>query len=219
MVKKSISSPLIPEDEVETLVKASIKREKKKLPEKSVPIPMEKPIPKPVKKEVKKEQEKIVKAVKTFEPPKELKKIEFVKTPDIDYEFKRVTKFDLNWYYIKEKFIKLKKWLFSPYTMYANWFNKKFNSPSQKDIDELLELMEDLPKMEQQIKEEYKPNISNLMQHHNTKLPEIKNDVSMKDIEKLFEEMKPALITQIYENVNRENKKRVRKLIIKGVEE
>jgi hypothetical protein len=30
--------------------------------------------------------------------------------------------------------------------------------------------------------------------------------------------MKPVMIAQIYENVNRENKKRIRKLIIKGVE-
>lgn len=217
MVKKSISSPLIPEDEVEDLVKASIKREKKKPVEKIKPIPMEKPAPKPVKKEVKKEQEKIVKAVKALEIPKEPIKIEVVKTPDIEYAFKTVTKFDLNWYYLKEKFIKFKKWLFSPYTIYSNWFNKKFNSPTDNDVKELMELMDSLPQLEKQIKEDI--DVKNLVQPQRVTIPKIKDDISMQDIEKIFEEMKPTLIAQIYENVNRENKKRVRKLIIKGVEE
>lgn len=218
MVKKKESAPLLDEDEVESLVKSSIKREKKKLPEKIAPLPMEKPAPKPVKKEVKKEQDKIIKAIKSIEPLKEPVKIEIEKTPEIEYEFKRVTKFDLNWYYIKEKFVKLKRWLFTPYRIYSEWFNKKFNSPSKKDMDELLELMEGLPKMEQQIKEEYKPNISKLMEHHSLKIPEVKEDISMKEIEKIFDEMKPVMVAQIYENINRENKKRIRKLIIKGVE-
>jgi|WetSurMetagenome_2_1015567.scaffolds.fasta_scaffold36828_2 hypothetical protein len=218
MVKKKDSSPLLDEDEVESLVKSSIKREKKKLPEKIIPLPMENPTPKPVKKEVKKEQDKIVKAIKNLEPPKPEIKFEVVKTPEIEYEFKRVTKFDLNWYYVKEKFVMFKRWLFTPYRLYSDWFNKKFNLPSKKDIDELLELMEDLPKMEQQIKEEYKPNISKLMEHHSLKIPEVKEDISMKEIEKIFDEMKPVMIKQIYENINRENKQRIRKLIIKGVE-
>jgi hypothetical protein len=216
MVKKKDSSPLLDEDEVESLVKSSIKREKKKLPEKIIPLPMEKPAPKPVKKEVKKEQDKIVKAIKNLEPPKPEIKIEVVKTPDIEYEFKRVTKFDLNWYYIKEKFVRLKRWLFTPYRLYSDWFNKKFNSPSKKDMDELLDLMEDIPKMEKQMKEEI--DIQKLMQSPRMKIPEIKEDISMKEIERIFDEMKPVMIAQIYENVNRENKKRIRKLIIKGVE-
>lgn len=217
MVKKSISSPLIPEDEVEQLVKASIKREKKKPLEKIKPIPMEKLAPKPVKKEVKKEQEKIVKAVKALEAPKEPVKIEIVKTPDIEYEFKRVTKFDLNWYYVKEKFVRFKKWLFSPYTLYANWFNKKFNSPTDDDVKELMELMDNLPQLEKQIKEDI--DVKNLVQPQRPIIPKVTDDISMQDIEKIFEEMKPTLVKQIYENVNRENKKRIRKLIIKGVEE
>lgn len=164
MVKKSISSPLIPDDEVDELVKASIKREKKsvkpldsaiagrpKAIEKIKPIPMEKPKPKPVKKEVKREQEKIVKAIKSIEPVKPETKIEVIKTPEIEYEFKKVTRFDLNWYYVKEKFVKFKKWLISPYRHYENWFNKTFNSPSDKDVKELLEIFEDIPKLEQKI--------------------------------------------------------------------
>ena len=52
-----------------------------------------------------------------------------IKTPDIDYVIKEVTRYDLNWYYIKHKFTLFKRWLFSPYTRYVNWWNTKFNIP------------------------------------------------------------------------------------------
>jgi hypothetical protein len=224
MVKNKLSSPLLSDDEVESLVqqadkkaKIPVKRPIKKPAEKIIePLPMEKPKPKPIKKELKKEQEKIVQAIKNLEPEKPEIKLENIKTPDIEYEFKKVTKFDLNWYYLKEKFVRFKKWLGTPYRMYVAWFNKKFNSPSDKDIKEFMDFFDDIPTLEQQIKNDV--NIQELAKTSKTIIPPIKNDISMKEVEKIFEEMKPAIIAQIYENIERENKKRIRKLIIKGVE-
>lgn len=233
MVKKKLSSPLLSDEEVEVLVqqadkkeKAPVKRPVKKPLDEVItgrpkpvekiiePIPMEKPKPKPVKKEVKKEQEKIVQAIKNLEPKKPEIKLEPTKTPDIEYEFKKVTKFDLNWYYLKEKFIRFKRWLGTPYRIYVTWFNKKFNSPSDEDIKEFMDFFEDIPTLEQQIKNDV--NIQELAKSSKTIIPPIKNDISMKEVEKIFEEMKPAIIAQIYANIERENKKRLRELM--GVE-
>lgn len=160
MVKKKDSSPLLSDEEIEDLTKDSIKREKIKRPIKKPienliePKQMEKPKPKPVKKEVKKEQEKIVKALKNNEPITLIKTPEeIIKIPELELVLKIKTKYDLNWYFIKEKFIALKKWIFSPYTIYANWFNKKFNPPKPKPIT-IEDLYEDLPKMENKIHED-----------------------------------------------------------------
>jgi hypothetical protein len=156
MVKKKETSPLLSEDEVENLLKDAEKREapqKKKTIEKiAIPKTIEKK-PKPVKPAVKKEQEKILKDIKKIEPQKEVKPIIIEKTPEIEYVIKTVTKYDLNWYYLKEKLVKFKKWCLKPYTLYANWFNKKFNKPKPKQLT-IEDLYEDLPKMEKQIHED-----------------------------------------------------------------
>jgi hypothetical protein len=159
MVKKKESSPLFSEDEMNDLLKDAEKREapiKKKPIEKIATPKTIAKLPKPVKKEVKKEQEKIVKQIKENEPKKEVKQPIPEKTPDIEYVLKTVTKYDVNWYYLKEKLVKFEKWLVSPYTRYANWFNKKFNSSKievglKHDLVTVEDLYEDLPEMERKI--------------------------------------------------------------------
>lgn len=155
MVKKKDTSPLLSEDEIDILLNDAEKREmpKKKKPIEKITIPktIEKK-PKPIKKEVKKEQEKIVKDIKKIETVKEIKVIP-EKTPEIEYVIKTVTRYDLNWYYLKEKLVAFKKWLLTPYRLYANWFNKKFNKPKSKQL-KIEDLYEDLPKMEKQIHED-----------------------------------------------------------------
>jgi hypothetical protein len=153
MVKKKESSPLFSEDEMNGLLKDAEKREapirKKPIEKIATPKTIAK-LPKPVKKEVKKEQEKIVKQIKENEPKKEVKQSIPEKTPDIEYVLKTVTKYDVNWYYLKEKLVKFEKWLLTPYTLYANWFNRSFNPPKPKPIT-IEDLYEDLPEMERKI--------------------------------------------------------------------
>lgn len=156
MVKKKESSPLFSEDEMNDLLKDAEKREapirKKPIEKIATPKTIAK-LPKPVKKETKKEQEKIVKQIKENEPKKEVKQPITEKTPDIEYVLKTVTKYDINWYYLKEKLVKFEKWLISPYTRYANWFNRSFNPPKPKPIT-VEDLYEDLPSMEKQLHED-----------------------------------------------------------------
>jgi hypothetical protein len=157
MVKKKDSSPLLSDDEVNNLLKDAEKREaptKKKSIEKiALPKTIAK-LPKKVTPKVKKEQEKIVEDIKNLEPKKE-KIVVYEKTPDIEYVLKTVTRYDLNWYYLKEKLMAFKRWILSPYTMYANWFNKSFNKPKEKVVTfkqyTIEDLYEDLPNMEKQI--------------------------------------------------------------------
>jgi hypothetical protein len=219
MVKKTTNQPLLSDDEIEDLLKEEKpKRITKKPIEKiSKPLPMEiseeKPKLKVVKKSTKKAEEDIIKTLKQIEPKKEEVIIPVEKTPDIEYVIKETSRFDLNWYFIKEKFIRFKRWLISPYTRYANWFNKKFNSPKVLKEEIFPENVDDLF---EEIKKDFKPNVSKLMEHHTAKIPIVKEDVSMQDIEKIFDEMRPAMIKQIYENVNKLNQDRMRKVIIKG---
>jgi hypothetical protein len=152
--KKEISSPLLSDDEVENLLKDAEKREapvKKKPIEKIVkPKTIEK-LPKKVTPKVKKEQEKIVEEIKKIEPKKEIPVV-IEKSPDIEFVLKTVVRYDLNWYYLKEKLMRFKRWIFTPYTLYANWFNKKFNSPKPTPKALTIEdLYEDLPNMEKKI--------------------------------------------------------------------
>lgn len=163
MVKKKDSSPLLSDDEVDNLLKDAEKREaptKKKSIEKiALPKTITK-LPKKVTPKIKKEQEKIVEDIKNLEPKKE-KIVVYEKTQDIEYVLKTVTRYDLNWYYLKEKMMGFKRWILSPYTRYAKWFNKKFNKPKivipeydkrilpkQLTMDDLYE---DLPNMQKQI--------------------------------------------------------------------
>lgn len=229
MVKKKDSSPLLSDDEVEALVKdaekRTVKRPIKKPVEKIEPIPMEKPKPKPIKKEVMVELVKIMKAIKKQEQPKpEIIDVP-IKSPDIEYTIKTMTRFDLNWYYMKEKLMKFKRWMFSPYTLYSNWFNKKFNSPKpvmpQHDkrilpkLDEGI-FPEGVEDLYEEIKKDYKPNIPEMMKKHTAKLPVVQEDISMKEIEAIFEEMKPIMIAKIYADVNKKVNERTRKIVIKG---
>jgi hypothetical protein len=223
MAKKNTIQPLLSDDEIEDLLKDAEEKEKPKRATKkpiekfskplSMEIPEEKPKLKVVKKPTKKAEEDIIKTLKKIEPKKEEIIIPVEKTPDIEYIIKETSRFDLNWYFIKEKFIRFKHWLISPYTRYVNWFNKKFNSPKVLKEEIFPENVEDLY---EEIKKDFKPNISKLMEHHTAKIPIVKEDISMQDIEKIFDEMRPAMIKQIYENVNKLNQDRMRKVIIKG---
>jgi len=74
------------------------------------------------------------KAVELAPKPKPAPIEKPVKTPDIEFVLRSTTKYDLNWYYMKEKFVALKKWILTPYTLYANWFNRSFNTPKPKQV-------------------------------------------------------------------------------------
>lgn len=218
MVKKKDSSPLLSDDEIEQLVKdaekRTVKRPIKKPVEKVEPIPMEKPKPKPIKKEALVEQVKIMKAIKKQEQPKPEIIDVSIKSPEIEYTIKTMTRFDLNWYYMKEKLMKFKRWILSPYTLYSNWFNKKFNSP--KPVKEENIFPEDIEDLYEEIKKDYKPNIPEMMKKHTAKLPVVKEDISMQEIEAIFDEMKPIMIAKIYADVNQKITERTRKIVIKG---
>jgi hypothetical protein len=143
MIKKKDTTPLLEDSEIEDLLKQSLEKEKKKSPKKKTiekikPIPMEKPAPKPVKKEIKKQQEKIVAALKTIEVKKELPIITPEISLNLEYEYKKVIRYDLNWYYLKEKFALIK----------SKIFGKKNNNEIKKDTDEFLELCASIPKLE-----------------------------------------------------------------------
>lgn len=85
-------------------------------------------------KKDKESKELVKKAIDLAPKPKPAPIEKPVKTPDIEFVLRSTTKYDLNWYYLKEKFVKLKKWVLTPYTMYANWFNKSFNTPKSVQI-------------------------------------------------------------------------------------
>jgi hypothetical protein len=83
-----------------------------------------------VKKVVsKKVVDKITEDIKKQNPQKPAPVVVDINRGDIEYVLRTHTKYDLNWYYIKEKFVGLKRWIFSPWRRYCNWWNKKFNSP------------------------------------------------------------------------------------------
>jgi len=92
------------------------------------------------KKTNKKAIDKIVADVKKQNPQKVVE-VADEPSPDIEYVLKTHTKYDLNWYYVKEKFVRLKRWIFSPWRMYVNWWNKKFNKAVVKE-DDLWETIE-----------------------------------------------------------------------------
>lgn len=165
---KSKEIPFISDEEIEELVKPVLKNSspKRKKPIEKIAEPIKpEPLPKPVKKTVKKLQEKIVKDIKKIEPEK-IEKVELpIKTPDIEYVLRSTTKFDFNYYYLKEKLMKVKRWILSPYRLYEVWFNKTFNnlnyvSSSQKqviqlnegiDYETLKDLFENIPEKEKEI--------------------------------------------------------------------
>jgi hypothetical protein len=155
-MKKKDNLPLLSENEINTLIKDAEKREapQKKKPIEKIVKPKtieEKPI-KPVKKEVKKIQNKIVKDIQNHEPQNEIKEIVKEKTPDIEYVLKSVTRYDLNWYYLKEKLMKFKKIILTPYKLYENWFNRNFNK--SKIPLSMENYYKNLPQMEKQIHED-----------------------------------------------------------------
>jgi len=138
-------------------------------------------------------------------------------TPEIEYVIRSSSKYDLNWYYAKEKFIGFKNWLFTPWRMYSNWWNKNFNTPKIK-LEKPIEVESwkgkipmktttDIGDLFEDNEEEY-IDIEKLL-HKNDKfiLPEIQEDVSMEVIEVVFEEIKSELIKQVYANINAKRRK------------
>lgn len=83
-------------------------------------LPVEK-----TKKKLSKTEIKIVEDVKKLTPIKEHKKEEIKVLPVIEFEIRKTTKFDLNWFYFKKLFINFEKWISAPYT-YAFWEKRGF---------------------------------------------------------------------------------------------
>ena len=148
------------------------------------------------------------------------------KKPEIDYVLKTVTKYDLNWYYLKEKLVRFKRWFFTPYTLYAQWFNKKFNTP--KPIKEKVVVVgtkigeeniefENMEQAFEKIKQD-KPDVSGMLKKHEGKIPTISKtksnktiiqDISIDEVELIFEIMKPEMIKQVHKQVNENIRKKV----------
>lgn len=124
---KPPTSDFLSEKEIEDL--QDFERISKKAIQKTDEISEE--IPKPKKKPIKKniEKEKLIKTVKSsVTKPVTHKIINEMENVPIELTIKTVVKYDLNWFYVKNKFIGFKKRLFTPYTIYSNWFNKTFNT-------------------------------------------------------------------------------------------
>ena len=177
---------------------------------------------KPSTKISKKEAEKILTAAKKplpasreLHPP--LAPMVVPNDPYLEYVLKTHTKFDLNWYFIKEKFVGLKRWIFSPWRMYCNWWNKKFNSGTVVAEEvvpvDLEDLFEDLKKQEA---EELGWKILN--RDSKAQIPVIEKDISMAEIEDIFDAIKPALIQKIYDDVNLRVREKTQEKVIKGLQ-
>lgn len=89
--------------------------------------------PAPTKKISNKESKKMLKQAVELLPPSQEVKRPVQKSPDIEFVLKTYTKYDINWYYLREKFVALKKWIFSPWRRYSDWWNRKFNAPVVKE--------------------------------------------------------------------------------------
>lgn len=242
MVKKKESQPepFLTDEEVEDLqqlkkvtktVKKPTKKQQEKV-EKVMEVIKDIDFSKPPTKELSK---KIHDVVEPPEKPEALlkKKIELekkknsapapsvkpVKSPDLEYILKETTRYDLNWYYMKEKLVAFKKWFLTPYTLYANWFNKKFNSPKiVKSVPEI-EMEEDFESMED-IFEKVKQEKIEPLKIARAKIPIVTEDVSMIEIEKavseMFDELKPIMIKKVHDKMVSKSPVGTRKIIIKG---
>lgn len=96
---------------------------------------------KPRKRITKKEEKKIIDDTKPKEEIektiKKLEHIEPIKPLIVDYEMKRTTKFDLNWFFIKKRFVDFEKWISAPYTK-AYWRKHGFKE-KEKVIKPIVE--------------------------------------------------------------------------------
>lgn len=98
--KKKIEKPMPKKSDAETILDKHFERKET-----------------PKKKISKKEETKIVKQVKETEAKKEEKKEEeILLPPKVVHELRRTEKFDLNWFYLKKRFVAFEKWLSTPYT-------------------------------------------------------------------------------------------------------
>lgn len=144
----------------EHILSSAQAQEKTKI--KKVLLDKKEPIKVIIKKEIKKKP--IMEIVKTVESKplqeetkeKIIEKIEEIKKEElIEYSIKEVTKYDLNWYFMKEKYFAAWYWFWSPYTKYVKWFNESFNKDyyPQRELpkeewqtsDNLEDLYEQLP--------------------------------------------------------------------------
>jgi len=112
-------------------IKEDLKKEIKKKPDKKIMEIVKKiDFSKPLQEETKKEIVDRVEEIKTEEK---------IKRPYIEYSNKETTRYDLNWYYLKEQYVNFVRWLWSPYTHYVIWFNKTFNKVKEDMTEELTE--------------------------------------------------------------------------------
>lgn len=87
----------------------------------------------PQKKLSKKDSKKMLKQAVELLPAVALVPRAYEKNPEIEFVLRTYTKYDVNWYYLREKFVALKRWIFSPWRRYSDWWNRKFNSAQVKE--------------------------------------------------------------------------------------
>lgn len=120
----------VTEEEFAEILAAPKKKKVIKLKIKNPPTPPA-PAPASQKLAVKKLVDDVKKEIKT-----PVVNVLNIKTPDIDYTIKETTRYDINWFYLKEKFIRFKRWCFTPYTRYTVWFNRIFNTPKKEPVSQ-----------------------------------------------------------------------------------
>lgn len=177
---------------------------------------------KPSTKISKKEAEKILVAVKKpldanhalYSP---LAPMVVPNDPYLEYVLKTHTKYDLNWYFIKEKFVGFKGWLFSPWRMYCNWWNKTFNL-KHVAVEEVVPV--DLEDLFEDLKNQEAAELGwkILDKDFKAKIPVINKDISMAEIEDIFDAIKPALIQKIYNDINIKAREKTRQNAIKELQ-
>lgn len=107
---------------------------------------------KPSKKLSPKALKKIEKDAIYLAPEKEFIEPVEEKTPDINFEIEEVTRYDVNWLYLRQKLLEIMRLI--SYKNYENWFNESFNKQNIENKKLKNELIEQL-KPENKLKEEW----------------------------------------------------------------
>jgi hypothetical protein len=171
-----------------------------KITPKSKPITKKKPIEKDIsikdkkkpiiKKADKKEGEKlkkvVIKEIKEENENRPEAPVEIIKTPDIEYIITETTKYDVNWFALKQMFVKFERWLISPWTKYKRWWNRVVNHIIEEDwktTDNLNDLYDDIPALN--TKTENLNNVPVLKTKINKKQVENFSETELEDIIKI----------------------------------
>lgn len=137
---------------------------------------------KPSKKLSPKALKKIEKDAIYLAPEKEFIEPVEEKTPDINFEIEEVTRYDVNWLYLRQKLLEIMRLI--SYKNYENWFNESFNKQNIENKKLKNELIEQL-KPENKLKEEWLNVESHEMDTLLKNFPSLQPQNHQKPIEKI----------------------------------